>query len=356
MEDNEAKYSFADLYECGNDITLISSIVFPDDVTDPRSDLYPWSRMIVGLNGNTVLILVDLTEKEKPTLQTIELLSGGSSCLQAQPMPMAVSPDGKFFLISGFNKGLLHFDFTSRLISALTEMKLNLGNDIAAMSVVLDREKNMQLSRPSFEFFAKCQRSGGEFRCEVELDAPKGEKTPSSPYCAFSSVRKTRETQSGSLEKVESDELKSAASSHDGAAVESEHPTSGDNTEDNLSDVYGLSDSGNGDVVVECIEELVYEDEENGYHEDVGGHSSNDERQRVKINPETEEPPKNDTHDLPSAPVCKEVATNTCDENSPSESGPRMLFDLLQRVNAIEHKLGTITQELGHIRRNQREE
>ena len=355
MEDNEAKYSFADSYKCGNDFTLISSIAFPDDVTDRRSDLYPWSRMIVGLNGNSVLILVDLTEKDKPTLQTIELMQQGA-CLQAQPMPMAVSPDGKFFLISGFNKSLFHFDFTSRQITALTEMDLNLGNDIGAMSVVLDCE-NMQSCGPSFEFFAKCKLGGGEFRCVVELDAPTEERTRSSPYSAFSSVRKTRKTQSGSPEKGESDEVKFAASRQDGDgdAVDNEHCTSGENTEDNLSEVCddgGLSDDGNGDVVVECIEELVYDDEQNRAH-DVIGHSSND--QRVKVNPETDEPSKNDRHDMDIAPATKEVATNTCHENSPSESVPRMLFDLVNRVNAIEHKLGMMIQALGDIR-NQHEE
>ena len=351
MEDNGAKYSIADSYECGNDLTLISSIAFPDDVTDRRSDLYPWNRMIVGLNGNSVLIIVDLTEKDKPTLQTIELMNGirGTSCLQAMPMvpmPMAVSPDGKFFLISGFNKSLFYFDFSSRQISAVTEMNLNLGNDIAAMSVVLDREKNMQSSVSSFEFFAKCQLGGGEFRCAVQLDGPKEERTHSS-------------SQAGSPEKGESDEVKSAASCHDGDGdvVDNEQSTSEKNTEVDLSeacDDYGYSDDGSEDVVVECIEEVVYEDEGNG-SPDISVHSSANDR-RVKIKPETDDSPKNDRHDLARSPVCKEVATNTCDENSPSESVPRMLFDLVNRVNAIELKLGAVIQALGDIRRNQHEE
>ena len=42
MEDNQSKYLLADSYECGNDDAVINSISFPDDVTDPRSDLYPW--------------------------------------------------------------------------------------------------------------------------------------------------------------------------------------------------------------------------------------------------------------------------------------------------------------------------
>ena len=356
MDDNEVSYSLADTYDCGNDTTLISSIAFPDDVTDGRSDLYPWSRMIVGLNGNSMLILVDLTEKDKPTLQTVKLMPCGTSWPLDQPMPMAVSPDGKFFLISGLNQTLYHFDFTSRLISTLTELNLNLSNDIAAMSIICDYEKNMPSSGSSFEFFAKCQLGAGEFRCSVELYAPKEEGIPSSPKYAIYSARKAPETPMGNPEKESSEAplnqkednfaVKSPASflNGEGNAMDNENCSLGkSHTIDNLSDVaedFSHSDYSNKDVVVE---EVVYDDET-----DMKVYSSNDDRVKSKD--------ENDGQDMDRATVWKEVATNTYDESSPSESVPRMLFDLVKRVNAIEHKLEAISQALGCIQKNQQEE
>jgi len=318
MEDTESKYFLADSYECGNDDTVINSISFPDDVTDPRSDLYPWSRMIVGLNGNSLLILVDLTEKLR-VLQEIQLLLEDIS----RPMPMAVSPDGKF-LLTGINETLFHFDFTSRLISEMTEMKLNLGNDIAAITVVIDCEKK-QSPGPSFEFV--CQIGGGDFRCAVDLCEPKRSETHSSLGFA-------------GLEEGISDGMKSEQSCHDGdgGAMDNKHCTSESNLSgDNLSEVC-YSDVDNDDVIVECIEEDVNDEAQNGSTE-VAGHS------HELINLETDDSPRNDRHDLTG--LCKEVGTNTCDENSPSESVPRMLVTLVDRVDRVERQLKVLMQVLG---------
>ena len=121
---NTDGYAFADFYECEND-DRITSITFPDDITHRRSDLYPWSRIIVGLNGNLKFMLIDLTEKDKPTLQTIELMIGDPSSPTVQPRALAVSPDGKFFLISGCDSRLFHFRFINRHVAAVTEIDLD---------------------------------------------------------------------------------------------------------------------------------------------------------------------------------------------------------------------------------------
>ena len=239
-------------------------------------------------------------------------------------MPMSVSPDGKFFLLAGINETLFHFDFTSRLISEMTEMKLNLGNDIADITVVIDCEKK-QSPGPSFEFV--CQIGGGDFRCAVELCEPKRSETHSSPGFA-------------GLEEGISDGMKSEQSCHDcdGGAMDNKHCTSESNLSgDNLSEVC-YSDVDNDDVIVECIEEDVNYEAQNGSTE-VAGHS------HKLINLETDYSPRNDRHDLTG--LCKEVGTNTCNENSPSESVPRMLATLVDRVDRVERQLKVLMQVLG---------
>jgi len=348
---NTDGYAFADFYECEND-DRITSITFPDDITHRRSDLYPWSRMIVGLNGNLKLLLIDLTEKDKPTLQTIELMIGDPSCPTVQPRALAVSPDGKFFLISGCNSKLFHFGLINRHIAAVTEIDLDVCIAIATMSIVLDCA-HLHSSGSSFEFFVKCERGGGEARCLVELD-----NAHSSPYSTSSAVKRKRE------------EL--AECPADSKLGHGNHSTDRKLEDDNLSAIYEKEDgevalaeanyyeddSYDGDVIVEHVEEIVDDDEEN-----VPSHSSN--YQNVDVVLETSEPDKeehvlqnNDSRVEAQSPAAsaKQVATNTCDESSPSESVPRMLHDLLSRVNIMEHRMGAMFEMLEDIRRNQHEE
>ena len=348
-------YSFADFYECEND-DRITSITFPDDITHRRSDLYPWSRIIVGLNGNLKFMLIDLTEKDKPTLQTIELMIGDPSSPTVQPRALAVSPDGKFFLISGCNSKLFHFGLINRHIAAVTEIDLKEGIAIASMSIVLDCA-HLHLSGSSFEFFVKCERSGGgggEARCLVELD-----NAHSSPYSTSSAVKRKREELA---ECPADDKLGHGNRSTDGTLED-----------DNLSAIYEKEDgkaafaeanhceddSNDGDVIVEHVEETVDGDEENV----PPSHLSND--QNVDVVLETCEPDEedhvsqNDDNRVEAqspAASAKQVATNTCDESSPSESVPRMLHDLLSRVHIMEHRMGAMFEILEDIRRNQHEE
>ena len=190
-------------------------------------------------------------------------------------------------------------------------------------------------------------------RCLVELD-----NAHPSPYSTSSAVKRKREELAEcSAEATAHGEKRSAEDNKLGHGTRG---TEGE-LEDNLSAIYEKEDgdtalaevnyyeddSDDGDVIVEHIEEIVEDDEEN-----VPSYSSKDQNEPRK----EEHVIHNGVKAQSPAASTRQVATNTCDESSPSESVPRMLHDLLSRVNIMEDRMGVMFELLEDIRRNQHEE